>query len=288
MLNLKFLKYFQWFILALLVLPSLTLASITDEILDRDDLFTRLDETSMQQRMELFEDQKLLETKTIEPEDFTVKRAWKCEESDLLVCLYRLGKEGIYELSAEQFFAYFPKSEYDLIAEYFDYLRISKQARFVKVEFFLKDVKQVKFSLFGKEYPRVAIKHRGKMVIEKAEIANLKLISYPRWITKVLPHSVKKELVDVDENLMLKLQRWSAPSVTRRVTLQNIYLYEIEFVQDQWQGYGASLNEISVVNMETDESLEKIFLLKGTNFLLPTMKGLRKNTLFTKQLSVVP
>lgn len=260
-------------------------ASLSDEILDSDDIFTRMEELDMQQRMELFEDVKHIDSEEIEPEEHTVVHDWKCDESDLLVCLYRLGKEGIYDLSAEQFFAYFPKTEYELVQDYFQSLRISKQSRFVKLEFFLKDVKSIKFSLLGAEYPRVAIQHRGTMIIEQADLNKVKLVQYPHWFNRLLPFEAKRKLVDVDDNMRIKLARWATPSVDRKVSVQNIYLNDIEFVNDQLQGFGAKLDQISVVNMENHDRLEKIFLLKGSYFYLPTMKGLRKNTLFKAQLT---
>jgi hypothetical protein len=283
--NLVFITLFQVVIMALTLQVSEVSASITDEILDSDDIFTRMEELDMQRRIELFEDIKHIESQEIDPPEHTVQQDWKCDETDLLVCLYRLGKEGIYDLSAEQFFSYFSKSEYELIEDYFESLRISKQSRFVKLEFFLKDVKSIKFSLLGDEYPRVAIKHRGTMIIEQTDISKVSLVKYPHWFNRLLPLKVKMKLVDVDDNLRIKMKRWASPSVDRKVTVQNIHLHQIEFVKDQLQGFGAKLDKISVINMENHEQLEKIFLLKGSYFYLPTIKGLRKNTLFKTQLT---
>ena len=272
-------------IILLALAANIAKASLNDEILDSDDIFTRMEEMSLVQKMEFFEDLKRIESPEVEPEEYQVRRDWKCNESDLLVCLYRLGKEGIYDLTAQQFFTYFPKSEYELVEEFFHSLRISKQARYVKLEFYLKKVDSIKFSLLGAEYPRVLILNKGSMIIEQTDLSRLKLVKYPHWLNRLLPYSTRKKLVDIDDNMRIKLTRWSFPSLSRKVSIQNIYLNDIEFVNDQLQGLGSKLDQISVVNMESAESLEKIFLLKGTYFYLPTIKGLRKNKLFKAKLT---
>lgn len=238
--------------------------------LDRSDIYERLDHL---ENRKLLDEGKKIVVKSIEDQE------WKCEKFDLLECLYSLGKNGIYDLSSEQFFTYFPKSEYELIKDHFDFLRISKNSKFVVLEFHLNEIKEIKFSLFGKEYPRVSIAHKSRLIIQNIQIGDIDVTNYPRWITRVLPYHVKEKLFSVDDNFKIKLSQWMVPDISRKVSVQKIIFDRIKFEEDQFEGIGSSLESISVINVETLGSFEKAYILNGSVFYLPTVKALRRNQL---------